>query len=220
MVTSLSPRQRLTAARRQKFVRAYLLSLDVVEATRAAGYNADETVLWAAGQSFLEDPEVQAEVETFMKASAMPVAEVLMRVSRQARGSMSDFLTIDPTTGEPSLDFQKAQSRGRLDLVKKYSETTTTSTDRNGTVTTRKQSNVELYDSAAALDKLMRYHSLYKDRLEISWTDEIRILLLERKISFRDLIDEVGEEFATKLVDAMNIPMYQLVDGEASSSDA
>lgn len=96
----------------------------------------------------------------------MSAKEVLARLSVIASGSLEDFLGI-PENGVWSLDLRQAKKRRKLGLVKKVKTKRETRYEQVGN---EKEPvivdhvEIELHDPLAALDKLARYHNLYKER--------------------------------------------------------
>jgi len=93
--------------------------------------------------------------------------EVLARLSDMASTDIDEFFTeVDvqdgvDEIGNPKLekklrfDYTKAKKRGKTHLIKKIK------VDKNGDI------EFELHNSADALDKLAKFHGLYKERIDI-----------------------------------------------------
>jgi phage terminase small subunit len=134
------------------FVEAYLgdANGNASEAARIAGYGSPGT----RGHELVKNREVQARIQQRVAAAAMPANEVLARLSEFAAADIGDFLDVD----EANLwrvNLWKAKRGGRTRLIKKVKQT------KDGT-------EIELHSPADAIDKLMKHHGLYKDRLELS----------------------------------------------------
>ena len=155
--------------KQQAFVNHYLACLNASEAARRAGY--PNRSAYAIGWENLRKPEIRAAIDAALADAAMPVSEVLARLTDQARASMEEFVTVRSRGAH--LDLKAAKERGVLHLVRKYTKT------KQGTT-------VELYDAQAALALLAKYHGLLVDRQELSGpggaplTPPIREVLIAR----------------------------------------
>lgn len=134
------------------FAEHYLTLWDAAKAARAAGYA--HASARQQGQRLLTNDDVKAYIATRLQELKIEADEVITRLTRHARGSMADFITI--THGEPIFDWERAKGSGALDLVKKYK------VDKDGAV------SIELYDAQAALVQLGKMHHLFVERTEIS----------------------------------------------------
>jgi phage terminase small subunit len=198
--------------KQRAFIDNYILTLNATEAARLAGYKGDNNTLAVVGYENLRNPKIAAQIDSRMAKLTISANETLARVTQQATGSLADFLIID-SSGNASIDFAKAQSAGKLGLVKKYSETEVSRTTKDGEVISTKRVNIELYPADAALDKLMRYHSLYNDKIVLTWQEEIVGLLREGRVTQADVIGELGYDLAEELFKSAGI--LAVTSGEA-----
>jgi phage terminase small subunit len=175
MSTSGGKEPSLTGKQRA-FVLHYLETMNATEATRRAGYRGNDTTLRVTATHNLAKPNIRAEIDRHLAKTVISAGETLSRVTAQATGTMEDFVTVDED-GVVRLDLAKAKAAGKLGLVKKFQEVTVT----KGGETTRRVT-VELYGADAALDKLMRYHSLYNDRATVQG-DEARPIVIQHDLS-------------------------------------
>lgn len=164
-LTALVPQQR-------RFVEEYLQCLNGAEAVRRCGSKSKRPQQQA--YEYLTKPDIKAAVAAGMALQVMGPSEVLARLSSQAEGTMSDFLSIKEETvtlrrstyrkGDlleeevetvvapvARLDLLKAAEAGKLHLIKKYS------LDDKGKV------SIELYDAHAAQALLAKHHGLLND---------------------------------------------------------
>jgi phage terminase small subunit len=140
--------------RQRAFIAHYLACLNGAEAARRAGY-APSSARQIAAEN-LAKPDIRAEIDRRFAESLMPASEVLARLTDIARGSMADFLSPGGRGGGGmKLNLKQAADRDALHLVKKYS------TGRQGT-------SIELYDAAAALEQIGKYHKLWTDKIDVS----------------------------------------------------
>jgi hypothetical protein len=97
--TPLTPQARFDAAlaelsaQRRKLVREYLRDLNGTQAAIRAGYAPASAASQAS--EILRSPKVATAVDAGMELLAMPAAEILGRLSMQARGDMADYLRVD-----------------------------------------------------------------------------------------------------------------------------
>ena len=148
MMTDFTDRQRA-------FIDHYLACLNGAEAARRAGYAPASANVEAS--RLLANANIRAEIDARFAESLLPASEVLARLTAIARGSMADFLSPGGrgAGGGMKLNLKQAADRDALHLIKKYS------TGRQGT-------SIELYDAAAALEQIGKYHKLWTDKIDIS----------------------------------------------------
>lgn len=158
--------------KQQAFINAYLETMNGVEAAKRAGYKGAYTTLGSVANENLKKPKIKAEIERRMEVLTMPSAEVLKRLTDMARGDMTRYITED---GGVDIDAMKAEGAGYL--LKKYKKTKRTTRSKFGNETDTELTEVELYPADGALDKLMRYHSLYNDKVLHDITAELLDLL-------------------------------------------
>lgn len=126
----------------------YVACLNGAEAARRAGY-ADGPGIYQEAYRLLRNAEIRARVDALMAEQAMPKAEVLGRLTAQARADIGDLFT--PSGRGVRLDMKRARELGLTPLIKRYSRS------EQGTVT------VELYDAQAALQLLGKYYKLWTE---------------------------------------------------------
>jgi phage terminase small subunit len=78
---------------RRKFVLEYLRDLHGRNAATRAGYSPATAEVQAS--QLLRDLKVRGAVDAGLDLQAMPAAEILARLSAQARGDMADYLRVD-----------------------------------------------------------------------------------------------------------------------------
>lgn len=173
----LTPHERYAAAlaslsaQRRRFVAEYLVDLRQRDAAIRAGYSAKSAD--ALASQILKNPKVFEAVQAGLELYAMPEPEILLRLSRIARGSLADVLRLPPASYEaaaqtlaadgstpiPSaidswaIDLVKAQQTGAIHLVKKLKE------GEHGP-------EVELYSAHEALRDLAKIRGMTVDRAE------------------------------------------------------
>lgn len=139
----------MTLTNKQRiFVEEYLKCWNATAAAIAAGYS--EKTARVTGPENLLKPEIAQEIDRRKAEVAMTADEALTRLGEQARGAHTAYIRNDGT-----VDLSGLKAAGLMHLVKG------TRRDRHGHLI------VEFYDAQAALDKFMRYHGLYHDRLAV-----------------------------------------------------
>lgn len=168
-VSELTPFQR-------RFLIEYLSQTTPPNAT-AAYTAAGGTAKHAdrAAYQVRHDPRVKAAIDEFFHQQEMGAREVIALLSNQARGTMADFIHLprnsegDPIRGlMPEVDLWKADEAGKLGLVKKIKTRRVVTTTKGGDVIENEYIDLELYDSQSALEKVGRYHGLFKDLVNLT----------------------------------------------------
>lgn len=189
--------------KQQAWIDHYVICLNATEAARRAGYK------WPNKVGPYNIGALRDEIDHRMKELVISADETLARVSAHATGSMADFIVDDPIYGY-RIDLNKADELGRLGLIKKYKETqNTTINNKTGDEYTTIRREVELYPSDTALDKLMRYYSLYSDKVKIEdWQSDIVRMLRDGELTPEDVKaaypDLASQFFAKAGIDASN----------------
>ena len=146
------------------FIEEYLQCWNATEAARRAGYAFPNV----EGPKNLVKPSIKALIQVRIDEKAMSADEVLARLADQARGTMADFITLRDD-GYFIVDLKKAEAAGKLHLIKKIRQVRTVKNEEYEEIRT----DVEIYDSHAALVDLGRHHKLFTDNVE--HTGEIAI---------------------------------------------
>lgn len=144
--------------RQRAFAEKYIeLHMNGVQAYMEVYGIDDYNVAGASASRLLKNVKIRAYINDRLKAMAIGADEVLHLVREQATGTIRDFLDDDD-----NLDLAKARRLNKLHLIKKYEKT------KDGV-------KIELYPADSAQDKLMRYHSLYNDKIEHAWRDKVPV---------------------------------------------
>ena len=154
------------------FVSAYLDSSkaagNATEAARIAGYSSPETY----GSRVLAHPGVRAHIDAKLGSVALETAESLARVSEIASADIGDLIDVGEDGTSWSFNIAKAKRQHRTGVVRKLKRRVETRQDREGNPIVVETVEVEMYSKLDALDRLMRYHGLYKDRLDVTSNGE------------------------------------------------
>ncbi|MEK6398076.1 MAG: terminase small subunit, partial [Terriglobus sp.] len=171
--------------KQEKFCKAYLANgLNATQAAITAGYSARTAA--SIGEENLKKPEIAKAIaqhtQKVMAALDYGVERVLQQVARMAffdprklydpKGNLKPIHELDDDT-VPALAGREVEEGGRGLIVTKRKG----KSGRNQTsaVPVTRTAKIKLADRGSALDKLMRYHALYKDKLDVKVdvTDEL-----------------------------------------------
>jgi len=126
------------------------------EAARLAGFKGNAKQLAVRGSEMLARGEVQQLIrERLLAANADRVAdarEALILLTQHLRGSMDDFISLD-ANGRAFIDLAKAKKMKRIGLVRRLRVSLTRDEQRN---VANEEITIELYDSQAAADRILR----------------------------------------------------------------
>lgn len=145
----------------QKFIAEYLQCFNASEAARRAGYS--ENAAGQQGYENLRKPEIAEVINKVMDDMMMDAREALARLSDMARGSIDDFVDIDPTLKNAVfLNFNKAKQGNKLHLIKKLK------------YNAQGYPEIELHDAQTALITIAKHHGLFKeDNNEITINNQV-----------------------------------------------
>ena len=158
------------------FIDAYLSNgFNATEAARMSGYKGNDNVLGVVGHENLRNPKIAVIVQERLNEAAMSANEVLARLSKIARGEVTDFVDNDG-----KFDLQTARRLQKQGLLKKLK--TKRTSKRVDTIDTGDEESretletslvyeeveFEMYSAHEALRDLGKYHKLLNDRQEIS----------------------------------------------------
>lgn len=165
--------------KQEVFLNEYLKCWNASEAARKAGYS--ENSLRQIAHETLSKPYIQEVIQDRLNSLKMSADESLVALSKIARSSIEDFVDIAPSgedeNGEqlaplPLPNFEKAQQRGQLDLVKKMSWN-------------KGRFSFELYDKQSALNTIAKHHGLLKDHVQIDVNLIVQVV---------DALQELGQD--------------------------
>ena len=134
---------------------------NATEAARLAGYGGEDGTLAQIGWENLRKPKIRAAIDELMATALMGEMELLWRIAEDSRADLSDFQS---DTNPEELDLKKAQSRGKLHLIREIHTEKTVSKEGLATHRTR----IKLVDAQAARRDLARIKGLFKDNVNVS----------------------------------------------------
>lgn len=133
----------LTVMQRQ-FLVHYLLHGNATQAAEAAGYAHPGK----QGSRLRRSRRITAAINEYFRAQELGAAEMVARLSQQARAGYADYLEPDG-----SVDLAGLLAAGLGHLVKGVRET-------------KYGRQIEFYDAQTALVQIGRYHGLFTDRVD------------------------------------------------------
>jgi hypothetical protein len=155
--TALSPAHKL-------FVNSYLTNgFNAARAYLKIKPKATYQTACVEGSRLLRNPKVAAYVSSQLDQYGMSAAEALARLAAQARASADDVLSDNGT-----IDLERACATGAIAAIKKLSTRETITPEGN----TVQHTNLEMYSSQDALEKILRAHGAFKDRVDLTSNDQ------------------------------------------------
>ena len=154
----------MAANKQQVFIEEYLQCWNAAEAARRAGYSVKTARSY--GQQLLTKIDIQEEIQARLAEKQMSADEALTLLADMARGDLGEFMD----AGTLMLDLRKAKDEGRTAIIKKLKQRTITKLGKNESDEDVEihDLEIELYDAQAALDKILRVHGRYDDRLDLT----------------------------------------------------
>lgn len=154
----------------EQFINEYLLCWNATQAYLKVYPNSSADAARSSAADLLAKPSVAEEVKKRIAENAMKADEVLARLAEQARGDISEFVTVDGDNLKIELKDKTGQTKAKTRLIKKVTlhksvRTVKDSTFEDTTVT------LEMYDAQAALQLIGKHHKLFTDKTEITGED-------------------------------------------------
>lgn len=135
------------------FINEYLKCWNAAEAARRAGYS--EKSARVIGSENLTKPDIANAIKQRIEEQAITGDEVLARLAKQARGSMSEFVRVLDGANIPMIDWKRAEQNGMLDLVKEIK-------------IEQDSISFKLYDAQSALVTLGKALGVLTDRTDVT----------------------------------------------------
>lgn len=177
--------------KQEKFVKAYLANgLNATQAAIMAGYS--EKTAASIGEENLRKPEIAkaiaAHTQKVMQALDYGVERVLQQVARMAffdprklyddDGNLKPIHELDEDTVAAIAGievYEEIDGKRTKKGAKRHTAPADDEDDDGYTPAIGRTSKIKLADRGSALDKLMRYHSLYRDKVDVKVdvTDEL-----------------------------------------------
>jgi hypothetical protein len=145
--------------KQKAWVNAYLECWNGAEAARRAGYES----VYQSAHDNITNPKIRGAIQARLDLAAMTADEVLRRLSDQARGDLSDIISVGCL-----LDWDKLKASGKSHLIKKYRITQN--------ALGQMKTEVEMYDAQRALELIGKAHGLFRDVQEQRGEVTVRVV--------------------------------------------
>jgi len=150
--------------KQRAFIEEYLIDFNATQAAKRAGYAGNDATLASVGSENLRKPEISKVIETRLQEKQMSADEALQLLADMARGDLGDFMDISSVGFNLDL-LNEDGTKKNTKLIRKIKQKTTTfiakkESDEDREVT---ETEIELYDAQAAIDKILKIHGKYKD---------------------------------------------------------
>lgn len=166
----MSDEPKALTRKQQVFVDEYLKCWNAAEAARRAGYS--ERSAYSQGWENLRKPEIKAAIEARLDEVHMSADEALRLLADMARGDLSDFMDLTPMGFSVTLvdkdEDGTIKPKPKTRIIKKIKQKTTTVIGKKESDEDKEihETEIELYDAQAALEKILRIHGKFKDEAE------------------------------------------------------
>lgn len=153
--------------RQRVFIEEYLRCWNATEAALRAGYS--ERTAYSIGQENLKKPEIAAVIEFRLAEKHLSSDEALSLLADMARGDLGEFMDVTPSGFVLDL-LNDDGSRKNTRLIRKIKQKVTTFLAKKESDEDREiiETEIELYDAQAAIDKVLRVAGKYKDTLDLN----------------------------------------------------
>lgn len=167
---TLLPTQKLKP-RQKAFVEAYFNSaMNASEAYMATHPGCGYGTAKVNGCRLLANANVMAEVERRLSEQVMSANEVLKRLSDMAKANLLPFIRITDE-GFTYFDFSHPDAKNYFHLIKKIKTKRARRVEgrgENAEVWEDEWVEVELHDAQSALEKIGKYHHLFKNEVDVT----------------------------------------------------
>jgi phage terminase small subunit len=122
------------------------------------------------GSKMLRIASIQAEIERRLSEQVMSANEVLKRLSDMAKANLLPFIRITDE-GFTYFDFSHPDAKNYFHLIKKIKTKRTRRIEGHGENSEEWEDEwveVELHDAQSALEKVGKYHHLFKDEVDVT----------------------------------------------------
>jgi phage terminase small subunit len=156
-----------------KFVDEYLRCFNGTQAYLLVYPKTKADCARANAARLIATDSIKAEIASRLAEAHMTADEALKRLADMARGDVTEFIT---PFGAVDLDAVKAAGKGHL--IKKIKQRTITKIGKGerDEDTEVHDTEIELHDAQAAIDKILKVHGKYKDAIELPETLKIQIV--------------------------------------------
>ena len=162
--------------KQKAFVEAYFIhAMNATEAYQIVYPKASYETARRAASVLMTKRDIQAEIDRRMSEQVMTSNEVLKRLSDMAKANLLPFVRITHE-GFTYFDFSHPEAKNYFHLIKKIKTKRTRRVEGKGDNAEEWEDEwieVELHDAQSALEKIGKYHRLFKDELDLHHDGEI-----------------------------------------------
>jgi len=167
----------------QLFVDEYLLCFNATEAYMKIHPKSKRESAWVSASRLLSSDKVTREIQSRLKGVHMSANEALSLLADMARGDVAKLMDVGSMGF--NLDMAKAKEAGLTKLIKKVKQKTTIYQAKKESEEGREvtELEIELYDAQAAIDKVLKVHGKYVDRVDLTSGGEVilRVVYTDKK---------------------------------------
>ncbi len=190
--------------KQRRFVQYYLQCFNGTRAAIKAGYSKKGAHVEAS--RLLRNAKVKRYIDAGFNDSHMSPAEILGRLTAQARGDIGDILD---EWGR--VDIEKAHNLGMTHLIHSVEEETIINSQEDTETHSRK---LKMYDAQKAMFYLMRAHAMFNDTVTVrTWIDDALDAIKAKQLDYETAHELFGPEQAASLFDRAGEP-YQITAGD------
>jgi hypothetical protein len=151
-------------AREQLFTQHFAVHGNAAAAAEAASYPADQAELVA--RTLLDQPHIKQQLHVLALTHGMSEPEATLQLTQLARGTMAPFLHVGEG-GQVHIDLTTPQAKANYHLLRRVVQRRHTTQTPAGPVEVV-ETELELHDAVAAVDKLLQLHGAYPAAYEVS----------------------------------------------------
>jgi hypothetical protein len=151
-------------AREQVFTQHFAAHGNAIAAAEAAGHPAEQASIVA--QTLLDQPHIKQQLHVLALTHGMSEPEATLRLTQLARGTMAPFLRAGED-GQVHIDLASDQAKAHYHLLRRVVQRRYTTQTPAGPVEVV-ETELELHDSVAAVDKLLQLHGAYPVAYEVN----------------------------------------------------
>ena len=151
-------------AREQIFTQHFAAHGNAVTAAEAAGYPAEQALI--VTQTLLDQPHIKEQLHALALTHGLSEPEATLQLTQLARGTMAPFLRVGED-GQVHIDLATDQAKDNYHLLRRVSQRSYTTQTPAGPVEVI-ETELELHDAVAAVDKLLHLHGAYPATYEVS----------------------------------------------------
>ena len=160
----------------QAFIDNYFLcNFNATEAYMRTYNSKKRTTAGVNGHELLKNPNISEAIAARIAENTMSADEALLLLSDMARGDVGKLMDVSSMGFD--MNMQKAKDQGLTKLIKKVKQRTIIHQGKSESDEDREVHDIELelHDPQAALDKILKAHGRYVEKVEVESKGEIII---------------------------------------------